>query len=230
MSNSSVSSSTVTPLTPFKTHPPMREKMEAVIKQARQFPVMEKEEEKECASCSETTGVNSCLGKVCFNCRDDFCRDCRVMYDGNWWCKLCHSRCILKEEEEEEEESFEDWAKDTIVSGIVCRLCENELPPMTAKDHLDGKFNKTCPHNATPSPKCKWCGVVGKGACYQDGKGCVDTRATKGLLEYVDEGEKYIFPKCVICGGGRGALIQSVWCLCNSTEIQSQHRIMMMEK
>ena len=49
MSNSSVSSSTVTPLTPFKTHPPMREKMETAIKQARQFPVMEKpvEEKKE---------------------------------------------------------------------------------------------------------------------------------------------------------------------------------------
>jgi len=87
----------------------MREKMESAIKQARQFPVMEeKKEEKECASCSETTGVNSCHGKACFNCRDDFCHDCRVMYDGNWWCKLCHSRYILKEEEEEEEEKKEE--------------------------------------------------------------------------------------------------------------------------
>jgi len=46
----------------------------------------------------------------------------------------------------EEEESFEDWAKTTIVTGIVCSLCKNELPPMTAQEHLDGKFNQTCPH------------------------------------------------------------------------------------
>jgi hypothetical protein len=35
---------------------------------------------------------------------------------------------------------------DTIVSGIVCTRCNNELPPMTVKEHLDGKFNKECPH------------------------------------------------------------------------------------
>ena len=49
----------------------------------------------------------------------------------------------------EEEESFEDWAKTTTVTGIVCSLCNNELPPMTAQEHLDGKFNQTCPHKET---------------------------------------------------------------------------------
>jgi len=34
----------------------------------------------------------------------------------------------------------------TIVTGIVCTLCGYELPPMTMKDHLDGKFIKECPH------------------------------------------------------------------------------------
>jgi hypothetical protein len=35
---------------------------------------------------------------------------------------------------------------DTIVSGIVCTRCNHKLPPMTAQEHLDGKFNKKCPH------------------------------------------------------------------------------------
>ena len=35
---------------------------------------------------------------------------------------------------------------DTIVTGIMCKACDNELPPMTAKQHLDGQFNQTCPH------------------------------------------------------------------------------------
>lgn len=35
---------------------------------------------------------------------------------------------------------------DTIISGIVCTRCNHELPPMTAQEHLDGKFNKECPH------------------------------------------------------------------------------------
>ena len=65
------------------------------------YNLMREEYQEECASCSETIGMDSCIGENCFNCRDDFCHDCRVMYDGNWWCKLCHLRCIVKEEEEE---------------------------------------------------------------------------------------------------------------------------------
>ena len=34
----------------------------------------------------------------------------------------------------------------TIVTGIVCNACKNELPPMTMTEHLEGKFNKECPH------------------------------------------------------------------------------------
>jgi hypothetical protein len=34
----------------------------------------------------------------------------------------------------------------TIVKGIVCNICKNELPPMTMKQHLDGDFNQECPH------------------------------------------------------------------------------------
>jgi hypothetical protein len=34
----------------------------------------------------------------------------------------------------------------TVVSGIGCKKCYCELPPMTMKDHLDGNFNKECPH------------------------------------------------------------------------------------
>jgi hypothetical protein len=48
------------------------------------------------------------------------------------------------EEDDEEEEAFD--IRTTIVTGIVCNLCKNELPPMTAQEHLEGKFNQTCPH------------------------------------------------------------------------------------
>lgn len=34
----------------------------------------------------------------------------------------------------------------TIVKGIVCKKCGNELPEMTIQQHLDGDFNKECPH------------------------------------------------------------------------------------
>jgi hypothetical protein len=68
-------------------------------------------------------------------------------------------------------------------------------------------------------PTCKWCGVVGRGACWPGGKGCVDTRATKGVLEIKDNSEVYIFPKCVLCGGGRGCMIQGAGCRCSADEI-----------
>lgn len=34
----------------------------------------------------------------------------------------------------------------TIVKGIVCKKCGNELPEMTIQQHLDGGFVKECPH------------------------------------------------------------------------------------
>jgi hypothetical protein len=34
----------------------------------------------------------------------------------------------------------------TIVTGIICNLCNGELPPMTMTDHLESKFNTECPH------------------------------------------------------------------------------------
>jgi hypothetical protein len=49
-----------------------------------------------------------------------------------------------EEAKAKEEERFD--IRTTIVTGIVCRLCKNELPPMTAEDHLEGWFNQTCPH------------------------------------------------------------------------------------
>jgi hypothetical protein len=60
-------------------------------------------------------------------------------------CDKCHlmmTDCSCEEEEEEEEVNFET----TIVTGIVCKSCKNELPPMTMQNHLDSKFNLECPH------------------------------------------------------------------------------------
>jgi len=45
------------------------------------------------------------------------------------------------------EHDDEDDINTTIVSGIICKKCNNELPPMTMKQHLDGDFNKNCPHD-----------------------------------------------------------------------------------
>jgi hypothetical protein len=52
-------------------------------------------------------------------------------------------------EKKEEEKRFD--IRTTMVSGIVCRRCGNELPLMTAEAHLEGWFNQTCPHKWTPS-------------------------------------------------------------------------------
>jgi hypothetical protein len=48
----------------------------------------------------------------------------------------------------------------TLVTGIVCKKCKTELPPMTMKQHLDGDFNQECPHTAKVKP-CLW-SVVAK--------------------------------------------------------------------
>jgi hypothetical protein len=46
----------------------------------------------------------------------------------------------------------------TIVRGIKCKDCGNELPPMTMSDHLAGHFNKECPHTPHPEGTCVCCG------------------------------------------------------------------------
>lgn len=84
----------------------------------------------------------------------------------------------------------------------------------------------SCDKKETDLPKCKWCGVVGAGACWPGGKGCCDARATRGVLEVMDSGEKGLFPKCVMCGGGRGCTIQGSYCDCPDYEIAGQHKLM----
>ena len=37
--------------------------------------------------------------------------------------------------------------EDSVLSGIVCSKCNKTLPPMTVKQHLEGDFEKECPHN-----------------------------------------------------------------------------------
>ena len=193
MSNSSVNSSTVTPLTPFKTPRATREKMEAAIKQARQFPVMEKpveekkEEKKEPRMIVRATytvsnefriprgidledkeqveswGIKWDMMEIylqngktikidptyCVQDGHDFKRPDQTEIDEDDNQEDGDDDVVNRDdddEDEEEEEPFEDWAKTTTVTGIVCNLCKNELPPMTAQEHLEGKFNQTCPH------------------------------------------------------------------------------------
>jgi hypothetical protein len=39
---------------------------------------------------------------------------------------------------------------NNIISGIKCNDCKNELAPMSMSDHLNGNFNKVCPHTTGP--------------------------------------------------------------------------------
>jgi hypothetical protein len=39
--------------------------------------------------------------------------------------------------------------KDTLLTGIICKACNKALPPMTVKQHLEGDFEKECPHVKT---------------------------------------------------------------------------------
>ena len=59
-----------------------------------------------------------------------------------WYCSDCHEEvthdCMVCNDGQDD--------STIIVSGIVCKKCENELPPMTMKQHLNGDFNKECPH------------------------------------------------------------------------------------
>jgi len=60
------------------------------------------------------------------------------------WNEVYENAKEFFENEDEEEQTYNP--KTTIVSGIKCNYCKGELPPMTMADHLDGKFNLTCPH------------------------------------------------------------------------------------
>jgi hypothetical protein len=62
-----------------------------------------------------------------------------------WLCEDC-----LEPETPPTSESDQVDYTTTMVTGIICKRCKNELPPMTMQDHLDGKFNQECPHSETP--------------------------------------------------------------------------------
>jgi hypothetical protein len=75
---------------------------------------------------------------------DAYCAGCFT--DAGFTCDGCHNEeCVQCNEDEEEEDTI---TEDTIIAGIVCRACSHTLPPMTVKQHLNGDFNKTCPHTA----------------------------------------------------------------------------------
>jgi len=60
-------------------------------------------------------------------------------------------------------EEKEYYYATTIVKGIICTRCCNELPPMTMKDHLESNFNEECPHTPTVAMKeCDWCVLPSK--------------------------------------------------------------------
>lgn len=60
------------------------------------------------------------------------------------------------EEDEEEEDD------DTVVTGIVCKKCDNVLPPHTASEHLDvtNKIHE-CPHDGVDWATCVGCECEG---------------------------------------------------------------------
>ena len=43
-------------------------------------------------------------------------------------------------------------AETTIVTGIICKKCNNALPPHTIAQHLRGEFNKCCPQTEEKHP------------------------------------------------------------------------------
>jgi hypothetical protein len=52
-------------------------------------------------------------------------------------CDNCDTYWMEDDSDEEHECSFD--INTTIVKGIVCKACTNELPAMTMKEHLDGR-------------------------------------------------------------------------------------------
>jgi hypothetical protein len=44
----------------------------------------------------------------------------------------------------------------TVVTGIVCKKCDNELPPMTMEDHIESRFNTVCPHKEAEDEDDGW--------------------------------------------------------------------------
>ena len=55
-----------------------------------------------------------------------------------WWCSLTNEDENEEDEDEDEDEEEHD-IETTIVSGIICKACNKELPKMTMKEHLDGR-------------------------------------------------------------------------------------------
>jgi hypothetical protein len=65
--------------------------------------------------------------------------------------KLIHKKLIWKGQQKLSNSKMNP--STTIVKGIVCNACKNELPPMTMKQHLDGDFNQECPHTPVSNSK-----------------------------------------------------------------------------
>jgi hypothetical protein len=108
-----------------------------------------------CWDCDQLIKINS--GAECGSCHIKYCDKCiiDVSKDDDW--TLTHVCKGCKEEMEKV-----DYAT-TIITGIVCKSCKNELPAMTMQDHLDCKFNQECPHSETP-PTTQ-AGLVATKAC-----------------------------------------------------------------
>jgi hypothetical protein len=122
----------------------------------------------ECGDCVDTT--SKCLHEKVCACEEESEEEEEADDNGNPHCDDCDKwsmttghRCWTPDGEhmycegcaeahgdefEEEEEEEDTITEDTIVAGIVCRACSHALPPMTVKQHLNGEFNKTCPHTA----------------------------------------------------------------------------------
>jgi len=78
------------------------------------------------------------------------CTECG--WEGNPQDKRDHD-CDVSSSESEEEDTYDP--DTTVVSGIVCKSCGKELPPMTMTEHLNGRG---CPCEKSQLKKCK-CGL-----------------------------------------------------------------------
>jgi hypothetical protein len=182
-----------------------------------------------CPSCDKITrkldeGVY--VHYTCDVCKEQyFCDDCidSVEEDqGNGETRLLHrcSECRGKERTED------DKTADAVAVQVAITWGDGEKSVAQAKEAI-AKLEATLEKQvASNLPKCEWCGVVGAGACWPGGKGCVDARATRGVLEIMDSGCLGIFPKCAMCGGGRGCTIQGSYCDCPDYEIAGHHKLM----
>jgi hypothetical protein len=111
---------------------------------------------------------NTCFtkGETPYGKSENCCRECREYFTDQAEQKRKLGNNIEDYDEPREEEIdhadvYAEQCKDellystTIIDGIICNDCNNELPQMTMKDHLDGNFNQKCPHDE-PKKKEPW--------------------------------------------------------------------------